>query len=64
MMLLANRNIVRSVSDCSVLSESRNLRALPNLTGARALEVLRVDRAGLEDTPYALCESCPKLKSL
>ncbi|CAH0561146.1 unnamed protein product [Brassicogethes aeneus] len=47
-----------------ILSEARDLSAFPNLNGTTALEVLRLDRAGLSSVPATLCLTCPRLKSL
>ncbi|CAH1988442.1 unnamed protein product [Acanthoscelides obtectus] len=47
-----------------ILSDARQLSTFPNLNGTSALEILRLDRAGISEVPAILCEWCPKLKSL
>ncbi|XP_049826090.1 lutropin-choriogonadotropic hormone receptor isoform X2 [Aethina tumida] len=47
-----------------ILSEARDLSTFPNLNGTTALEVLRLDRAGISSVPITLCTTCPRLKSL
>lgn len=47
-----------------ILSNVKELRHFPNLTGATSLQVLRLDRSQLKDVPSNLCKQCPKLKSL
>ncbi|XP_060531004.1 thyrotropin receptor isoform X2 [Cylas formicarius] len=47
-----------------ILSDARELATFPNLNGTTALEILRLDRAGLRTVPTSLCTFCPKLKSL
>ncbi|XP_050315689.1 thyrotropin receptor isoform X2 [Anthonomus grandis grandis] len=47
-----------------ILSDAKELTIFPNLNGTSALEVLRLDRAGLSSVPAALCDFCPMIKSL
>ena len=47
-----------------VISEARDVKALPNLNGTLALKLLRFDRASIENIPADLCHHCPNLKSL
>ncbi|XP_074025925.1 G-protein coupled receptor rickets isoform X4 [Leptinotarsa decemlineata] len=47
-----------------ILSDARELSTFPNLNGTSALEVLRLDRAGITSVPATLCATCPRLKSL
>ncbi|KAH1026389.1 hypothetical protein HUJ05_000063 [Dendroctonus ponderosae] len=47
-----------------ILSDAKELSTFPHLNGTSALEVLRLDRAGLNHVPASLCTFCPKLKSL
>ncbi|XP_008192240.1 lutropin-choriogonadotropic hormone receptor isoform X3 [Tribolium castaneum] len=47
-----------------ILSEARELSTFPNLNGTTALEILRLDRAGISSVPSTLCTTCPRLKSL
>ncbi|XP_063916141.1 lutropin-choriogonadotropic hormone receptor isoform X4 [Zophobas morio] len=47
-----------------ILSEARELSTFPNLNGTTALEILRLDRAGISSVPSSLCTTCPRLKSL
>ncbi|EZA47997.1 Lutropin-choriogonadotropic hormone receptor [Ooceraea biroi] len=47
-----------------ILSNVKELRLFPNLTGTTSLEVLRLDRSQLKEVPPNLCQQCPKLKSL
>lgn len=47
-----------------ILSDAKELSTFPHLNGTSALEVLRLDRAGLNHVPASLCNFCPKLKSL
>ncbi|CAG9766983.1 unnamed protein product [Ceutorhynchus assimilis] len=49
---------------CRILSDAKELSTFPNLNGTGALEILRLDRAGLTHVPALLCNFCPKLKSL
>ncbi|XP_023310221.1 lutropin-choriogonadotropic hormone receptor [Anoplophora glabripennis] len=47
-----------------ILSDARELSTFPNLNGTAALEILRLDRAGISSVPTSLCTTCPRLKSL
>ncbi|KAG5888466.1 hypothetical protein JTB14_017697 [Gonioctena quinquepunctata] len=47
-----------------ILSDARELSTFPNLNGTSALEILRLDRAGITSVPTSLCSTCPRLKSL
>ncbi|XP_049766208.1 lutropin-choriogonadotropic hormone receptor-like [Schistocerca cancellata] len=47
-----------------ILSDARELTEFPNLEGTTALEILRLDRAGLQEVPASLCSICPRLRSL
>ncbi|CAH1104067.1 unnamed protein product, partial [Psylliodes chrysocephalus] len=47
-----------------ILSDARELSTFPNLNGTSALEILRLDRAGISSLPDTLCTTCPRLKSL
>ncbi|XP_049792368.1 lutropin-choriogonadotropic hormone receptor-like [Schistocerca nitens] len=47
-----------------ILSDARELTEFPNLEGTAALEILRLDRAGLQEVPSSLCSVCPRLRSL
>lgn len=47
-----------------ILSNVRGLVNFPNLNGTHSLEVLRLDRASLQEIPDDFCTKCPKLKSL
>ncbi|XP_050497267.1 follicle-stimulating hormone receptor [Diabrotica virgifera virgifera] len=47
-----------------ILSDARELSTFPNLNGTSALEILRLDRAGISSVPESLCSTCPRLKSL
>ncbi|XP_034668391.1 leucine-rich repeat-containing G-protein coupled receptor 4 [Drosophila subobscura] len=47
-----------------ILSDVRTLRAFPDLEACHALEILKLDRAGIQDVPSNLCRQTPRLKSL
>ncbi|KAJ8967770.1 hypothetical protein NQ317_018896 [Molorchus minor] len=47
-----------------ILSDAKELSTFPNLNGTAALEILRLDRAGISEVPISLCTTCPRLKSL
>ncbi|XP_030377139.1 leucine-rich repeat-containing G-protein coupled receptor 6 [Scaptodrosophila lebanonensis] len=47
-----------------ILSDVRTLRAFPDLDACYALEILKLDRAGIHDVPANLCRQTPRLKSL
>ncbi|XP_065158944.1 lutropin-choriogonadotropic hormone receptor isoform X2 [Atheta coriaria] len=47
-----------------ILSDARELSTFPSLNGTSALEILRLDRAGISSVPATLCYTCPGLKSL
>ncbi|XP_037910640.1 leucine-rich repeat-containing G-protein coupled receptor 5 isoform X3 [Hermetia illucens] len=46
------------------LSDVRNLKEFPTLDGCMSLEVIRLDRAGIEDVPESLCRHSSRLRSL
>lgn len=47
-----------------ILSDARGLATFPSLNGTSALEILRLDRAGITSVPSTLCYTCPRLRSL
>ncbi|XP_034475509.1 leucine-rich repeat-containing G-protein coupled receptor 6 [Drosophila innubila] len=47
-----------------ILSDVRTLRSFPELEACHALEVLKLDRAGIQEVPSKLCRQTPRLKSL
>ncbi|KAH8410206.1 hypothetical protein KR009_008320 [Drosophila setifemur] len=47
-----------------ILSDVRTLRSFPELEACHALEILKLDRAGIQDVPLNLCRQTPRLKSL
>ncbi|XP_062120985.1 LOW QUALITY PROTEIN: leucine-rich repeat-containing G-protein coupled receptor 5 [Drosophila sulfurigaster albostrigata] len=47
-----------------ILSDVRTLRNFPELEACHALEILKLDRAGIQDVPAKLCRQTPRLKSL
>jgi len=52
------------ISFYSILSDVRTLRNFPELEACHALEVLKLDRAGIQEVPPKLCRQTPRLKSL
>lgn len=46
------------------LSDVRTLRSFPELEACHALEILKLDRAGIQEVPTNLCRQTPRLKSL
>ncbi|KAH8279838.1 hypothetical protein KR054_008254 [Drosophila jambulina] len=46
------------------LSDVRTLRSFPELEACHALEILKLDRAGIQEVPANLCRQTPRLKSL
>ncbi|XP_068150831.1 leucine-rich repeat-containing G-protein coupled receptor 5 [Drosophila tropicalis] len=46
------------------LSDVRSLRSFPELEACHALEILKLDRAGIQEVPSNLCRQTPRLKSL
>ncbi|KAL7740368.1 hypothetical protein ACLKA6_013166 [Drosophila palustris] len=47
-----------------ILSDVRTLKNFPELEGCHALEILKLDRAGIQEVPAKLCRQTPRLKSL
>ncbi|EDW57572.2 leucine-rich repeat-containing G-protein coupled receptor 5 isoform X2 [Drosophila virilis] len=47
-----------------ILSDVRTLRNFPELEACHALEILKLDRAGIQEVPSNLCRQTPRLKSL
>nr|AAF66608.1 glycoprotein hormone receptor II [Drosophila melanogaster] len=47
-----------------ILSDVRTLRSFPELEACHALEILKLDRAGIQEVPANLCRQTPRLKSL
>ncbi|XP_070067678.1 leucine-rich repeat-containing G-protein coupled receptor 5 isoform X2 [Drosophila takahashii] len=47
-----------------ILSDVRTLRSFPELEACHALEILKLDRAGIQEVPTNLCRQTPRLKSL
>ncbi|ALC39622.1 rk [Drosophila busckii] len=47
-----------------ILSDVRTLRKFPELEACHALEILKLDRAGIQEVPLNLCRQTPRLKSL
>ncbi|XP_017098895.3 leucine-rich repeat-containing G-protein coupled receptor 5 isoform X1 [Drosophila bipectinata] len=47
-----------------ILSDVRTLRSFPELEACHALEILKLDRAGIQEVPSNLCRQTPRLKSL
>ncbi|EDW11891.2 uncharacterized protein Dmoj_GI17392 [Drosophila mojavensis] len=47
-----------------ILSDVRTLRHFPELEACHALEILKLDRAGIQEVPSNLCRQTPRLKSL
>ncbi|KAI8121074.1 Lutropin-choriogonadotropic hormone receptor, partial [Lucilia cuprina] len=47
-----------------ILSDVRFLKKFPDLEGCYALEILKLDRAGIHEVPANLCRQAPRLRSL
>lgn len=47
-----------------ILSDARGLSTFPSLNGTSALDILRLDRAGITSVPSTLCYTCPRLRIL
>lgn len=56
--------MLKIISNSRILSDVRALQNFPDLDGCYALEVLKLDRAGLTEIPENLCKQIPRLKSL